>query len=146
MKIDIMAEFPELAKRMQKISAAGQEKVKDAILKSTLQIEAQAKLLAPAKTGKLRGSIQSRVFNDGLSGEVTATAAHAAFVEFNTRAHIIRPKRKKWLRFKKGGEWVFRKVVFHPGTTEQPFMRPALEQERPHLLRELNDIVGGDRS
>ena len=107
------------------------------VARSTLNAESQAKQRAPVQTGNLRSSIGSRFTNNGLTGIVEATAAHAAFVEFNTRPHIIRAKRAKYLRFKKGGQVHFRKSVKHPGTTAQPFMRPALDAERPFFIQEI---------
>lgn len=47
------------------------------------------------------------------------------FVEFPTRPHIIRSKGPWPLRNKKGT--VFGRQVNHPGTTAQPFIRPALD-------------------
>lgn len=111
------------------------------VARSTLNAESEAKLRAPVQTGNLRSSIGSRFTNNGLTGIVEATAAHAAFVEFNTRPHIIRAKRAKYLRFKKGGQYHFRKSVKHPGTTAQPFMRPALDAERPHFIREITEAA-----
>jgi len=45
----------------------------------------------------------------------------------NTDPHIIRTKNKKVLANKKKG-LIFGKIVHHPGTTAQPFFRPALDQ------------------
>ena len=111
------------------------------VARSTLNAETYAKQLAPVQTGNLRSSIGSRFKNSGLTGIVEATAAHAAYVEFNTRPHIIRAKRAKYLRFKKGGQVHFRKSVKHPGTTAQPFMRPALAQERPYFIQEITEAA-----
>lgn len=41
--------------------------------------------------------------------------AFAKFVHDGTRAHIIRPKHAKFLRFEVDGEVVFAKKVHHPG-------------------------------
>lgn len=117
------------------------QEARQIVARSTLNAESIAKLRAPVQTGNLRSSIGSRFKNNGLTGIVEATAEHAAYVEYNTRAHIIRAKNAKYLRFKKGGQVHFRKSVKHPGTTAQPFMRPALEEERPHFIREMTEAA-----
>lgn len=50
-----------------------------------------------------------------------------ATVEYGSRAHTIRSHGPYMLRNRHTGE-VFGRVVHHPGTPEQPFMRPALYQ------------------
>lgn len=117
------------------------QEARQIVMRSTLNAESEAKQRAPVQTGNLRSSIGSRFKNGGLTGIVEATAAHAAFVEFNTRPHVIRAKRAKFLRFKKGGTYHFRKSVQHPGTTAQPFMRPALDAERPHFIQEITNAA-----
>lgn len=53
----------------------------------------------------------------GATGELTNEAPHAAFVIFPTKAHVIRPKRAKLLRWvDAGGEVRFARQVHHPGT------------------------------
>lgn len=80
------------------------------------------------RTGALRRSIVGRVVRrdaSGTSGVVEATAPHAVFVEDDTRAHEIRPRRASALRWEQGGEVHFARVVRHPGTRGKPFMGPA---------------------
>lgn len=71
-----------------------------------------------------------------------AYAPYAAAVEFGTGPHIIEPRKDRaeasgqlrtnpHLRWKTdGGGEVFAKRVKHPGTTAQPFMRPAVDTVR----------------
>lgn len=61
-------------------------------------------------------------------------AWYAHFVEFGTRAHPVKPKEKKALQI---GDR-FRARATHPGTTERPFMRPALDMRR----EEAQDAMG----
>ena len=130
-----------IAADMENSTRQFEQEAKQIVMRSTLNAESEAKQRAAVQTGNLRSSIGSRFKNGGLTGIVEATAAHAAFVEFNTRPHIIRAKRAKFLRFKKGGTYHFRKSVQHPGTTAQPFMRPALEVEKPYFIRDLTEAA-----
>ena len=80
------------------------------------------------QTGALRKSIVGRVVRrdqHGTSGVVEATAPHAIFVEDDTKAHTIRARRARMLRWEQDGEVRFARVVRHPGTKGKPFMGPA---------------------
>jgi len=85
---------------------------------------------APKRTGRLRRSIKRR--KHGYTGEVTVGVPYAAYVEFGTRPHVIRPVRARALRFKVGGDVVFAKLVHHPGTKPNPFMRRTAERTLKH--------------
>lgn len=89
-----------------------------------LQAVREQKLLAPVRTGNLRRSILVGAVTDRYA-ETKATANYAAAVELGTRAHDIRPRFKKALRFKVGGGTVFAKRVRHPGTKAKPYMVPG---------------------
>jgi len=98
---------------------------------------AQAKLLVPRKTGNLGRSIVPGSIS-GKSAIVEVNAKYAAFVEFPTKPHIIRPRNRKALAFpasasdarlsgrtRVGGRRIFARVVHHPGTKAQPFLLPG---------------------
>jgi hypothetical protein len=50
-------------------------------------------------------------------------------VEYGSRPHIIRSHGNYPLRNRETGD-VFGRIVHHPGTPAQPFLRPALYQRR----------------
>lgn len=96
----------------------------------TRRIAAQAKENTPVLTGNLRRSIQEdplQVAPFRITSGVTATADYAVFVHEGTRAHVIRAKNVKNLRFQMGGRTVFAPSVNHPGTRARPFLRNAAE-------------------
>jgi len=81
--------------------------------------------LVPVDTGRLKNSIGMR--REGRNKIVVeAKAPYAGFVEYGTRPHIIRPRRKKVLRFEVDGKVVFATRVYHPGTSPKPYWRPSL--------------------
>jgi hypothetical protein len=98
---------------------------------------AEAKRMVPRKTGHLGRSIGP----GGLFGDhaiVRAATNYAAFVEYGTRAHEIRPRNKRVLRFpanggsarltgsvRRGGAAIFARSVHHPGTRPHPFLIPG---------------------
>lgn len=92
-----------------------------------------ASMRAPqGETGHLRQSIQAlptqgRFSSGDLEGQVTAAAPYALYVEEGTRAHVIRPRHRRALKWPVEGGFRWAKRVKHPGTRPQPFMGPAIE-------------------
>lgn len=117
----------------------------DAQFMRTLALSAvrEQKLEAPRRTGNLGRTIRlGRVTPS--EAETMAGASYALFVHEGTRAHDIRPRKAKALRFpadsgsatlsgrvRRGGKVRFAKRVRHPGTKANPFMlrgaRKAIE-------------------
>jgi HK97 gp10 family phage protein len=81
------------------------------VRKTTLDVEAGAKRLAPVDTGLLRNSIQSLMEGD-LTGVVFTNTEYASHVEYGTHK-----------------------------MSAQPFLTPALEAERYAFIRGLQTIL-----
>lgn len=79
-------------------------------------------------TGWLRSSIDWDLSRDaeGLHADIGTDVDYAVFVEFGTKPHVIRSHGDYPLRNAKTGQ-TFGRVVHHPGTKAQPFLRPALD-------------------
>lgn len=78
-------EFSGLQEVKVKLSSASKTVrplVQAAVAKSTRQVEADAKALAPVDTGTLRSSIAATI--SGMTGEVTPGANYAIYQEFGT--------------------------------------------------------------
>lgn len=108
------------------------------------QAAEHAKQLAKAsgsfkdKTGRLRASIvrgqRSPWVHFVKAG--SRRAPYALFVEEDTKAHVIRARKKTFLRFVGAGGTVrFARSVNHPGTTGKHFMRDARDQVEGPLYR-----------
>lgn len=84
--------------------------------------------LSPVDTGHLRNSITYRKVQYGYE---ISMPYYSLYLEYGTPPHIIRPKDKKALSWTEGkgggGQRYFAKVVHHPGTRPQPFIRPAFD-------------------
>jgi len=92
-----------------------------------LMVVREQKLLAPHKTRNLSHSIHIGEVS-ATRATVIASANYAAYTEYGTRAHDIRPVNAKALRFavganrrlsgkpRKGAPGIFTKRVRHPGT------------------------------
>lgn len=115
--------------------------VEQAIRKSTLSIEKQAKTNltnnGSVKTGHLRRSITHRVST--IEGVVSANTKYAEGVEKGTKPHVIRAKKKKALYWQGASHPV--KVVNHPGSKAKPYLIPALKAEQPKFIQNLKEAV-----
>jgi len=147
MQLNFNVNLPDLANGRE----ITQDKANNILFKSMDKIRLLARQKAPTDTGQLKRSIQIRPRQPGESQyQVLATVNYAAFVEFGTDPHTIKPNEANALAFEwtdVGGQMlsksarrrkqgtghikpdtaVFKKVE-HPGTPEQPFFRPALKE------------------
>ena len=125
--------------------AKDNSKVSQAVRKSTLSIEKEAKANLTAnksvKTGNLRRSVTHKLTS--LEGIVhTSNLKYARFVEEGTRSHVIKPKSKKMLYWKGASHPV--KQVNHPGSRAKPYLIPAFEDEKPKFINNLKEAIKFD--
>lgn len=105
---------------------------------------AQTQVDTHTKTGALFRSLTLASDGEGgwLIGHQTQHAPHAVFVHWGTRAHVIRPKEKKALRWPSGqggkSGFVFAKWVHkHPGYEGDPWLVTAEDD----AIRQFDSIV-----
>ena len=116
--------------------------VKKVVKNSAFNIERNAKSnLTKNKsvaTGHLRRGISTDI--KGLEATIhTSNIKYAPGVEYGTKAHIIRPKNKKFLYWKGAKHPV--KKVNHPGSKAKPFLIPAFEKEKDQFLEKLKEVI-----
>jgi HK97 gp10 family phage protein len=99
-------------------------------------VERAAKELAPKDNGELRRSITSKV--EGTQGIVFTALEYAPYVEYGTGLFAEEAGRQDvpWCYQDDEGEW-----HSTSGQKPQPFMRPALNQNRAQILK----ILKGDK-
>ena len=98
------------------------------LFRSVHRVIDEGKAFTP-RTGHLQQSIRvdlSKV-EEGKA-EIVAGASYAPFVEFGTRPHLIKPKRRQSLRWATEEGFVFARIVHHPGSKPHPFFRKAIEE------------------
>ena len=93
------------------------------------------------RSGQLEQSIDWIPVRDGA--EVYAQAEYAPYVEFGTRAHVIRPRQgRKALRWTTpDGQSVIRRAVRHPGTRPLPFFFADREARSRSMLEAAREAV-----
>lgn len=126
----IKIEIPALP-RVQRGVANGprvlQSEVTTALTAGGLLVESTARSLAPRDTGRLQGSITSRV--SGMQAEIGPSVAYGLYVERGTRPHFPPPAALGgWARRHGVSPFALARGIARRGTKAQPFMRPALEQ------------------
>jgi hypothetical protein len=93
---------------------------------------AEAQRTVPVRSGVLLATLrrESGRTGTGMYWDVIAGARgltpYLGFILNGTPPHIIRPRRRKSLRFIQNGQVRFAKSVHHPGSRPQPFLQRAL--------------------
>ena len=104
------------------------EKIKLTLFDCMVKMHELAVINCPVDSSALVNSIKLFPSVPGATTyELADGVTYGIHVEFGTDPHLIIAKNKKVLANKKKG-LIFGKIVHHPGTTSQPFMRPALFQ------------------
>lgn len=119
------------------------ESLKGAMSTACAVVERSAKQNAPKGTGELRRSITSEVRQDGndVQGIVFTPLFYAPYVEFGTGLFAENGGRKDvpWHYKDDEGEW-----HSTSGQHPQPFMRPALNENREVIKRILKEAITSD--
>jgi HK97 gp10 family phage protein len=117
-----------------------------AVKKSVVAIQSEAMKQAPVNKqsggGNLRQKITSKMLSK-LSGVIESMAKYSLYVEEGTRPHIIRPRNAKSLSWTSSGTVTgprggsktvnnrfFARVVHHPGTQANPYMKRAVNNTK----------------
>lgn len=127
-----MADATQLRGRLDTWAA----RVHSAAVDDVLQAEAAA---APFRTGATRRGVR-RTATHRIGTRYTATTENTTpqgeFAERGTRAHIIRPRTAKVLRFRIGSRVVYARQVNHPGTPARPWLKPTAKARWPQALKQ----------
>lgn len=103
-------------------------------------VERRAKEKAPKDTGALRRSITSEIGYEGgeLVGTVFTPLEYAPYVEYGTGLFAEKGGRKDvpWHYQDDKGEW-----HSTSGQKPQPFMRPALNENREEIMRIIKEAL-----
>ena len=131
----------KVLKRLEKLSNT--ENIEKAMGKACAVVEAAAKQNAPKDTGALRSSISSKVEVEGkeVIGTVFTPLEYAPYVEYGTGLFAESGGRKDvpWNYQDDKGEW-----HSTSGQKPQPFMRPAVEDNRNKIIEILGEGIKND--
>lgn len=119
------------------------ENIVSAMGKSCASVERNARQKAPKKDGDLRRSIKSKVedSNTEVKGIIYTPLEYAPYVEYGTGLFAENGGREDvpWRYKDDKGKW-----HSTSGQEPQPFMRPALDENREEILRILKGALLND--
>lgn len=117
-------------------SIVDSDKLQEALGKACAIVERSAKEKAPKGTGELRRSITSKVQNN--EGVVFTPLEYAPYVEYGTGLFAESGGRQDvpWTYQDDKGEW-----HSTSGQHPQPYMRPALNENREQILRIIKEGI-----
>ena len=131
----------KVLKRLEKLSNT--ENIEKAMGKACAVVEAAAQQNAPKDTGALRNSITSKVENRNghIEGVIFTPLEYAPYVEYGTGLFAESGGRKDvpWNYQDDKGEW-----HSTSGQKPQPFMRPAVEDNRNKIIEILGEGIKND--
>lgn len=119
--------------------------LRTAMSASLLLLEGDARRLAPRDTGRLQGSISSRISGVGanLQGEVGPSARYGFWVEFGRRPGRAPPigAIAGWARRRGMSPYPLARAIARRGIKPRPYMQPAFERDLGKI-RQLFDQAG----
>lgn len=142
-KIDFELDLKSLIDNLEEVEEDTRAGFREVVKDTADNIVKDAQKKAKKKTGALSRSIKANYKRQGLDAEIKADVEYASYVEYGTRAHIIRPKGKKALVFNNGNKLCFSKKVRHPGTKASPFLTPAFDENIPRFIKDLEEVLNG---
>jgi HK97 gp10 family phage protein len=123
----------ELRSQLEPMAQAGAAPIRD-----------EAERRAPRRTNRLADRIHVETLKKGKQevevgvGPDDKEAFYARFVEFGTDPHFIKKARAQALRLSSGE---FAASADHPGTREQPFLRPAFDEKLEEAVGVIGEMV-----
>lgn len=127
--------------QLDRYSAAAQQNCKNAIRQGTHDLyDAVIIRAADGPTGNLRQGIKSDYNALRNEGSVRSTAPHGHLVEFGTRQRIVMPMPPGRVLRLRNGDFVSG-VIPAGRMPAKPFMRPAIEQERPKIETAIEEAL-----
>lgn len=117
--------------------------IKSGMGKACAAVEAAAKQKAPKDTGALRRSITSKVQADGMiiEGDIYTPLEYAPYVEYGTGlfAEAGNGRKTPWAYQDDADNW-----HYTHGQHPQPYMRPALNENREKIITLLKEGLLND--
>ena len=128
--VDISStELDALVRRLSHAPGVIKTEMKKGMRDATNAVRREMRSAMPRSTGKLRGSVRTSVSFPGgeVRGRVFPKKLYAQIVEGGAKAHVIKPRRAKVLRFANGG---YARRAMHPGQRAQHYIAAAIANSK----------------
>jgi HK97 gp10 family phage protein len=139
----INVSVPDLDKALKDISiydAKARLRIEAVVAQSTKNITKGAKQRASKKSGGLRRRIKGSFYKKDVVGYIRSYAPHSHLVEFGAAATTTVLERKKALTMPYADHPFATKAKI-PKRRERPFLRPAYEDEKNDLIKNIKQAV-----
>ena len=129
-----MVEIKNVDKLVAKLDNLSNLQLEQALNKACLIVENEAKKLCPVDTGQLRSSITHEVVEK--EGRVGTNVEYAPYVEYGTGLFAANGdgRQERWSYQDGEGNW-----YSTIGQQPQPFLHPALNNNREQVLQTIKD-------
>ena len=137
-KSDLTDAIKKAVGDVSKYDGETQRRLKGVIRKGTQDLLRASKRKARVgSTGNLVKGIAMEYDEKYNRGFVKSTANHSFLLEHGVNPSFAFPKNKKVLKFK----GVFSRYAFIPARKARPFMKPALDEVEPKIIKALKEAV-----
>ncbi len=126
----------EIQTALKDIDTKLKQDLADEMNASALNIQSNAKKLAPVDLGFLRNRIELEISDNRLTYDVEAKAKYSAYIEFGTGGEVVVPAGYEDLAILFKGNNV-KKVNIRP----QAFLIPSFETEKPKLISRIKKML-----
>lgn len=141
-------------RRLREVVPEIDDKLADAQRRAAEDLASAIKARAPSLSGEYRNSIEAAKLSEidyrQTPGIATTKDPNAygikalyiwRFIEFGSRAHIIKARKKPKLAFSVGGRLIRTAQVSHPGTKPQPHIFPTYRAMKKRIRRRIAAAV-----
>jgi hypothetical protein len=131
-----VAKFIDLTKKQEM-------DVIQAIVKSSLNIETDAKRRAPSDLGFLRSGIITRIIQGGFVAEIVGSKDYSGDIEYGSKPHFPPPSDLAGWATRHGMaglEYIIARSISVKGTKAQPFLIPAWTAEQPNFIKAMQQV------
>ena len=125
------------------------DETREGITRSVIQIEADAKRLVPTDTHTLQRSLTHEVTSRGndVTGRAGSNLVYAPVVEYGRSAGAAMPPPDAllgWMRrhgIDAAAAFAVARAIGRRGTRPRPYLKPALDKNRPAITREMTAVL-----
>ena len=136
-KSDLTDAIKKATKDIGRYEEGAQQRMKAAIRKGTQDTMRVAKSKAPIATGGIVKRLVMEYDERNNRGFVKSKAPHSILLEKGVKTSIVVPRKKMALKF--NGHFTKRAII--PARKARPFMKPALDEMEPKIVKALKEAV-----
>lgn len=139
LRIKLSLDVYKACKNIAQYDAGTQDAIRKALLEGVQNMYRTAVMLAPYRTGALKRSLKYEVGKS--SARLYSNDFKARFAEYGARSGVAHPSKLKRAMALPFAERPLAQTVNIPVRGAHPFMRPAVEAEKPKLEAAIREAV-----